>query len=174
MGWLLPPATGVRQGFRGVYAALAERHSHVGECASCKEGWDGGDAFGDTPIPTFPHNCGGRSQPTTPLPCFSIPPFNLWVNNLLRTNGSLLIPFVVSSACAEPVEASIIKGVSDDLFCSTTGVRVNCFVPNKSSQQAIPMVFEIPTRWLRGRRGTVGECHKTIDADLFNHSLTTH
>ena len=62
MGWLLPPATG--------------------------EGGDGGDAFGDSPIPTFPHNCRGRSQPTTPLPCFSIPPFNLRVNNLLRANGN--------------------------------------------------------------------------------------
>ena len=87
-GRLLPPATGgVRQGFRGVCAALAERHSHAGECASCKEGWDGGDACNDTPIPTFPHNCRGRSQPTTPLPCFSIPPFNLQVNNLLGASG---------------------------------------------------------------------------------------
>ena len=39
-------------------------------------------------------------------PCFSIPPFNLRVNNLLSTNGNLLIPFVLSSACAEHVEAS--------------------------------------------------------------------
>ena len=39
-GWLLPPATG--------------------------EGRDGGDVGSeDTPIPTFPRNCGGRSQPTT-------------------------------------------------------------------------------------------------------------
>ncbi len=37
-GWLLHPATG--------------------------EGWDGGDAYcGYTPIPTFPRDCGGRSQP---------------------------------------------------------------------------------------------------------------
>ena len=51
------------------------------------QGWDGGDACNDTPIPTFPHNCGGRSQLTTTLPCFSIPPFNLRVNNLLSANG---------------------------------------------------------------------------------------
>ena len=67
MGWLLSPATGVRQGFRGVYAALAERHSYAGECASCKEGGDGDDACNDAPIPSFPRNCRGRSQPTTPL-----------------------------------------------------------------------------------------------------------
>ena len=87
-GWLLPLATGMRQGFRGVHAALAERHSHAGECASCKEGGDEGDACNDTPILTFPHNCGGRNQPTTPLPCFSIPPFNLRVNNLIIANES--------------------------------------------------------------------------------------
>ena len=49
---------------------------------------------------------GGRSQPTEFLPSFSIPHFNLRVNNLLSTNGNLLIPFVVMSACAENVEAS--------------------------------------------------------------------
>ena len=28
--------------------------------------WGGGDVRDDTPIPTFPHTGGGRSQPTTP------------------------------------------------------------------------------------------------------------
>ena len=61
--YLLPPATGVRQGFRDVYVALAERHSHAGECASCKEGWDGGDlCYEETPILTFPRFQGGRNQ----------------------------------------------------------------------------------------------------------------
>ena len=52
---LLPSSAGVRQGFRDVYVALAERYSHAGECASCKEGRDGGViAVGIAPIPTFP------------------------------------------------------------------------------------------------------------------------
>ena len=58
---LLPPVTGVRQGFRGVYAALAERHSHAGECASCKEGWDGRDSNVDAPFSKAPPS---RPSPT--------------------------------------------------------------------------------------------------------------
>jgi hypothetical protein len=40
-------AARVKQGFRDGCVALAERHSHARECASCEEGWDGGDAFED-------------------------------------------------------------------------------------------------------------------------------
>ncbi len=63
--WLLPPATGVKRGFRDACVTPAERLADAAANASCKEGWDGGDACGCTPIPVFPHFHVGRrhSQP---------------------------------------------------------------------------------------------------------------
>jgi len=76
VGNLVAPSPGrrgrVRQGFRGVYAALGERHSNAAECAPCKGGWGrlhGGTALRRRidPILAFPcfqgkeSACGGRA-----------------------------------------------------------------------------------------------------------------